>query len=159
MSSVRTFEGQFRADGKRFGIVASRWNSFFADRLLEGAIDTLVRHGASREDICVAKVPGCFELPHVAKRLAASQDLDAVVCLGVLIRGSTPHFDYIAAEATKGIGNLGMTLDIPISFGVITCDSLDQAIERSGSKVGNKGVEAAMAAIEMASLYDAIEAK
>ncbi len=157
MSSVTVVEGVFKADGKRFGIVASRWNSFFADRLVEGAVDALVRHGASDSDIVVAKCPGSFELPQVAKRLAMTKKLDAIICLGVLIRGSTPHFDYIAAEATKGVGALGLDLGIPVSFGVITCDSLDQAVERSGSKAGNKGVEAAMAAIEMVSLYDALD--
>lgn len=156
--SVQVFEGVFRADGKRFGIVASRWNSFFADRLVEGAIDALVRHGAKSEDISVAKCPGAFEIPLVAARMAKSKKYDAIICLGVLIRGSTPHFDYISAEATKGVAAVGMDEGIPVSYGIITVDSLEQAIERSGSKAGNKGAEAAMAAVEMASLYEALDA-
>lgn len=154
---VKTYEGMLTASGKRFGIVASRWNSFFADRLVEGAIDALVRHGADADDIAVAKCPGAFEIPMVARRLSLTGRYDAIICLGVLIRGSTPHFDYIAAEATKGIGLLGLNGDIPLSYGVITVDTLDQAVERSGSKAGNKGEEAAMAAIEMVSLFDAID--
>ena len=156
--SVQVFEGVFRADGKRFGIVASRWNSFFADRLVEGAVDALVRHGAKAADISVAKCPGAFEIPLVAARMAKSKKYDAIICLGVLIRGSTPHFDYISAEATKGVAAVGMDQGIPVSYGIITVESLEQAIERSGSKAGNKGVEAAMAAIEMASLYEALDA-
>lgn len=156
MESVKTIEGVFRAEGKRFGIVAARWNSIFSDRLVEGAVDALVRHGAAAADITVAKCPGSFELPQVAAKLIDAGNFDAIICLGVLIRGATPHFDYIAAEATKGIGALGADSGIPVTFGVITCDTLEQAIERSGSKAGNKGVEAATAAIEMVSLYDAI---
>ena len=154
---VKTYEGMLTASGKRFGIVASRWNSFFADRLVEGAIDALVRHGADADDIAVAKCPGAFEIPMVARRLSLTGRYDAIICLGVLIRGSTPHFDYIAAEATKGIGLLGLNGDVPLSYGVITVDTLDQAVERSGSKAGNKGEEAAMAAIEMVNLFDAID--
>ncbi|MEZ4459733.1 MAG: 6,7-dimethyl-8-ribityllumazine synthase [bacterium] len=157
MTDVRIVEGVFRADGVRFGIVAARWNNFFADRLVEGAIDALVRHGASSEHITVAKCPGAFEIPLVAKKMASSGKYDALICLGVLIRGSTPHFDYISAEATKGVAAVGMDHTIPVSFGIITVDSLEQAIERSGSKAGNKGAEAAMAAIEMASLYGALD--
>src|SRR5690554_3617626 len=143
---TNTIEGGFQGQGKRFAIVSSRWNSFFSEQLLSGAIDTLVRHGVNSDDITVVRCPGCFELPMTASRVKRTQKVDAIICLGVLIRGSTPHFDYIAAEATKGIGQLSMDGEIPLSFGVITCDSLDQAVERSGSKVGNKGVEAAMAA-------------
>ena len=157
MNDVRIVEGVFRADGVRFGIVAARWNNFFADRLVEGAIDALVRHGAASEQITVAKCPGAFEIPLVAKKMASSGKYDAIICLGVLIRGSTPHFDYISAEATKGVAAVGMDHTIPVSFGIITVDSLEQAIERSGSKAGNKGAEAAMAAIEMASLYGALD--
>lgn len=156
--SVQVFEGVFRADGKRFGIVASRWNSFFADRLVEGAVDALVRHGAKAGDISVAKCPGAFEIPLVAARMAKSKKYDAIICLGVLIRGSTPHFDYISAEATKGVAAVAMDENVPVSYGIITVESLEQAIERSGSKAGNKGAEAAMAAIEMASLYEALDA-
>lgn len=157
LDGIRVVEGVFRADGKRFGIVASRWNGFFADRLVEGAIDALVRHGAAREDIVVAKCPGCFEVPMVSKKLVESGKFDAVIGLGVLVRGATPHFDYISSEATKGIATVSMDSGVPVSFGILTCDSLEQAIERSGSKAGNKGAEAAMAAIEMVSLYDSLE--
>lgn len=157
IDGVKVVEGLFQAQGKRFGIVASRWNGFFADRLVEGAIDALIRHGASRDDISVVKCPGSFEVPMVTKKLAETKKFDAIISLGVLIRGATPHFDHISAEATKGIASVSMDSGIPVAFGVLTCDSLEQAIERSGSKAGNKGVEAAMAAIEMVSLYDAIE--
>jgi 6,7-dimethyl-8-ribityllumazine synthase len=149
-------EGTFRADGRSFAIVASRFNDLFADRLVDGAIDTLVRHGADDGDITVVRCPGSFEIPQVARKVVDANAHDAVICLGVLIRGATPHFDYIAAEATKGVGSLGMDADVPVTFGIITCDTLEQAIERSGSKAGNKGPEAAMAAIEMVNLYDAI---
>lgn len=149
-------EGHFDAHSKSFAIVVSRWNSIFSERLVEGAVDALVRHGANSEDILIAKCPGSFEIPMVAKRLIDTNRYHAIICLGVLIRGATPHFDYIAAEATKGIGKLGIDSSVPVAFGVLTVDSLDQAIERSGSKAGNKGAEAAMAAIEMASLYEAI---
>lgn len=154
----KVLEGQFRADGKRFAIVASRWNDFFAERLVDGAVDSLVRHGAKDADITVIKCPGAFEVPLVAAKALDTAKYDAVICLGVLIRGSTPHFDYIASEATKGVGKLGMDSGVPVAFGIITCDTIEQAIERSGSKAGNKGVEAAMAAIEMVSLYDAMGA-
>ena len=156
MNSVNIYEGLFKADGKKFAIVASRWNDFFAERLVEGAVDTLVRHGAEASDITVAKCPGSFEVPQVAAKLIDHGNFDAIICLGVLIRGSTPHFDYIAAEATKGVGSIGIDSGVPVAFGIITCDTLEQAIERSGSKAGNKGVEAAMAAIEMVSLYDSL---
>lgn len=154
----RVIEGDFRADGRRFAIIASRWNSIFAEQLVSGAVDTLIRHGASDEDITIVRCPGSFELPQVAARFLDKTEVDAVICLGVLIRGGTSHFDYISAEATKGIGTLGMQRGIPVAFGVITCDTLEQAIERSGSKAGNKGVEAAMAAIEMVNVYRAIDA-
>lgn len=154
----KVVEGHFKADGKSFAIVASRWNDFFAERLVDGAVDTLVRHGASDDDITILKCPGSFEVPHVAAKALSTGSYDAVICLGVLIRGSTPHFDYIASEATKGVGSLAMQTGVPVAFGIITCDTIEQAIERSGSKAGNKGVEAAMAAIEMVSLYEAMGA-
>lgn len=150
-------EGDFSAKGRRFAIVAARWNELFGEKLVAGAVDTLVRHGASDEAITVYRCPGSFELPQVATRIAATQEVDAIICLGVLIRGATPHFDYIAAEATKGIGAVAGEYDVPVAFGVITCDTLEQAMERSGSKAGNKGVEAAMAAIEMANLFEAMD--
>ena len=149
----KVIEGHLNAEGRRFAIVAARFNSIFADQLVGGAVDSLVRHGTNDDDITVVRCPGSFELPQVAARVADSLTVDAIICLGVLIRGATPHFDYIAAEAAKGIGALGTEGDIPVAFGVITCDTLEQAIERSGSKAGNKGCEAALAAIEMVNLY------
>lgn len=150
-------EGNLVAQGKRFAIVASRWNDIFSEKLVEGACDTLVRHGVADEDITVFRCPGSFELPQVAARAAEMGQFDAIICLGVLIRGATPHFDYIASQATKGIGSVGQDYAVAVSFGVLTCDSLEQAIERSGSKAGNKGAEAALAAIEMANLFDAMD--
>ena len=150
-------EGDLDASGLRVALVAARFNSIFAEQLIAGATDTLRRHGADGDDIDVVRCPGSYELPQVADRVADRLDVDAIVCLGVLIRGATPHFDYIAAEAAKGVGSVGLDGDIPVTFGVITCDTLEQAVERSGSKAGNKGAEAAEAAIEMANLYDAID--
>ncbi len=152
----RIIEGDFSAKGKRFAIVAARFNSIFADQLVAGAIDTLTRHGAADDDLVILRCPGSFELPQAAAKAAAHLDVDAVICLGVLIRGSTPHFDYIAAEAAKGIGAVARDSSLPVAFGVITCDTLEQAVERSGSKAGNKGAEAALAALEMANLYAAL---
>lgn len=150
-------EGHFDASEKSFAIVAARWNSMFAERLIEGAVDVLKRHGADEDDITIVRCPGCFELPQTAARVATALDVDAILCLGVLIRGATPHFDYIASEATKGIGAVGIESELPVTFGVLTCDTLEQAVERSGSKAGNKGAEAAMAALEMVNLFDAID--
>lgn len=153
----QVIEGQFDAQDFTFAIVAARWNSIFAEQLINGAVDTLVRHGADDDAITVLRCPGSFELPQLAARVADQLDVDAIICLGVLIRGATPHFDYIAAEAAKGIGAVATESDLPVSFGVITCDTLEQAVERSGSKAGNKGAEAAMAALEMVSLYESID--
>ncbi len=150
-------EGHFDAQDFEFAIVAARWNSIFAEQLVAGAVDTLVRHGADEDDITVVRCPGSYELPQVAAHVARRLDVDAIICLGVLIRGATPHFDYIAAEAAKGIGAAGVEFDVPTSFGVITCDTVEQAVERSGSKAGNKGAEAAMAALEMINLYESID--
>ena len=150
------YEGNFVATNQKIAIVISRWNSFITERLLEGAIDTLVRHGIEDADIVVVKVPGTFEIPLLAQQLAASKRYDAIICLGCLIRGSTPHFDYIASECSKGIAQAMMQHSVPISFGVLTTDSIEQAIERAGTKAGNKGAEAAMAAIEMVSLIQAL---
>ncbi len=149
----RTYEGMLDAKGARFGLVVSRFNDLLTGRLVEGAVDCLVRHGAVDDDITVIKVPGSWELPLVAARLAASGKVDAVIGLGVLIRGATPHFDVIAAETAKGLAQVGLASGIPVSFGVLTCDTLEQALERSGSKAGNKGWQAAQAAIEMVQLY------
>ena len=149
----RTYEGMLDAKGARFGLVVSRFNDLLTGRLVEGAVDCLVRHGAVDDDLTVIKVPGSWELPLVAGRLAASGQVDAVIGLGVLIRGATPHFDVIAAETAKGLAQVGLASGIPVSFGVLTCDTLEQALERSGSKAGNKGWQAAQAAIEMVQLY------
>ena len=146
-------EGGLVATGMRFAIVVGRFNSFIADRLVEGAVDTIVRHGGDADAIDIVKVPGAFEVPLATSKLVDTGRYDAVISLGVLIRGSTPHFDYIAGETTKGIATASMRSAVPVAFGVLTCDTIEQAIERAGSKAGNKGSEAAAAAIEMASLY------
>ena len=146
-------EGGLVATGMRFAIVVGRFNSFIADRLVEGAVDTIVRHGGDADAIDIVKVPGAFEVPLATSKLVDTGRYDAVISLGVLIRGSTPHFDYIAGETTKGIATASMRSAVPVAFGVLTCDTIEQAIERAGTKAGNKGSEAAAAAIEMASLY------
>jgi 6,7-dimethyl-8-ribityllumazine synthase len=148
----RTIEGMLAAEGLRFALIVSRFNDFMSARLMEGAMDALVRHGAVDENIAVVKVPGAFEIPAAAKKCALSGAFDAVICLGAVIRGSTPHFDYVAAEVSKGVAAVAMESGIAVSFGVLTTDTLEQAIERSGSKAGNKGFEAAVAALEMANL-------
>lgn len=148
----KTYEGMLNAEGMRFGIVVSRFNSFITDKMLSGALDALVRHGASDDAIVVARVPGTWEIPFAAQQLVGLDKFDAIICIGCLIRGSTPHFEYLAAEVTKGIAHLSLEKGIPMTYGVITVDSLEQAIERAGTKAGNKGAEAAVAAIEMASL-------
>jgi 6,7-dimethyl-8-ribityllumazine synthase len=145
-------EGNFDAAGKRFGIVAARFNEFITAKLLEGALDALKRHSAADSDITVAWVPGAFEIPLAVQRMAASGKYDAVIAVGCVIRGGTPHFDYVAAETAKGIGLVSLNSGVPVLFGVLTTDSIEQAIERAGTKAGNKGASAAMAAIEMANL-------
>ena len=152
----KRFEGVLQGKGLKFGLVVSRFNEFFTKKLLEGAQDALLRHGVNEEDIEVAWVPGSFEIPLIALKLAQSKRYDAVICLSAVIRGGTPHFDYIAAEVTKGIAKVGLETGLPVIYGVITTDTLEQAIERSGTKAGNKGFEAAMSAIEMANLTRAI---
>ena len=152
----KIIEGRLDAQGLKIGILVSRFNSFIGDRLVEGAIDALLRHGADQENLVVVRVPGAFEIPPAAKQMAASGHYDALVCLGAVIRGSTPHFDYVSAEVSKGIATVSMDAGIPVTFGVLTTDTLEQAIERAGSKAGNKGFDAAVAAIEMANLYKAI---
>jgi 6,7-dimethyl-8-ribityllumazine synthase len=149
----RTYEGMLDAKGFRFGLVVSRFNELLTGRLVEGALDCLARHGAQEEDITLVRVPGAWELALVAERLAASGKVEAIVALGVLIRGATPHFDYLAAETAKGLAHVALASGVPVSFGVLTCDSLEQALERSGSKAGNKGWQAAQSAIEMVQLY------
>ncbi len=148
-------EGKLASQGLRFAFVASRFNSFVVDRLVEGAVDAVVRTGGDPDAIQVYKVPGAFEIPLVAKRLAASGEFDAVVCLGAVIRGATPHFEYVASEVAKGVAQASLDTGIPIGFGVLTTDTLEQAVERAGSKAGNKGWEAAMAALETVNLLKA----
>lgn len=145
-------EGNLKADGRKFGIVVSRFNSFISDKLLSGALDSLVRSGALDSDIDVAWVPGAFEIPLIAKKMAGSQKYDAVICLGAVIRGATPHFEVVVNEVSKGAAHVGLETGVPVLFGVLTVESIEQAIERSGTKAGNKGSEVAVAAIEMANL-------
>lgn len=147
---MKIIEGELQAKGLKFGIVVSRFNDFITSRLLEGALDALVRHGADDKDLQVVKVPGAFEIPLAAKKLASKGKLDAVICLGTVIRGATPHFDYVAAEVSKGVASASLDTGIPIAFGVITSDTIEQAVERAGTKAGNKGWDAAITAIEMA---------
>ncbi len=152
----KRYEGILLGKGLKFGLVISRFNDFITKKLLEGAQDALLRHGVNEEDIEIAWVPGSFEIPLVAKKLAQTKRYDAVICLGAVIRGATPHYEYIAAEVTKGIAKVGLETSLPIAYGVITADSLEQAIERAGTKMGNKGFEAAENAIEMANLVKEI---
>jgi len=153
---AKTLEGKLIAKGLRFGMVLSRFNNFIAERLLEGALDALKRSGAEEEDCAVARVPGAFEIPLAAKKMVKTGRYDAIICLGCVIRGATPHFEYIATEVTKGIAHLSLESEIPISFGVLITDTIEQAIERAGTKVGNKGFDAAISAIEMANLMKEI---
>lgn len=145
-------EGNLKADGKKFGIIVARFNSFISEKLLEGALDSLIRSGAAGSDIDVVRVPGAFEIPLIAKKMAASQKYNAVICLGVVIRGATPHFDVVVSEVSKGSAQVGLETGVPVLFGVLTTETIEQAIERSGTKAGNKGAEVAVAAIEMANL-------
>lgn len=146
-------QGHLDAKGRSFGIVVSRFNEFISSKLLEGALDCLYRHGADEKMVDIIWVPGSFEIPMAANKLATSGKYNAVICLGTLIRGATPHFEYIAAEATKGIASVALKTQLPVTYGVLTCDSLEQAIERAGTKAGNKGWDAALSAIEMADLF------
>ena len=150
---VNVIEGQLIAKGMRFAIIASRFNEFISSKLMEGAIDALSRHDAAKEDITVVWVPGAFEMPVVSKKLALSGHYDAIICVGAVIRGATSHFDYVANEVSKGIASVSLDTGVPISFGVLTTDNIEQAIERAGTKAGNKGFESAMAAVEMVSLF------
>ena len=152
----KQYEGMLLGKGLKFGVVVSRFNEFFSRKLLDGAVDALLRHGVESNEIEIAWTPGSFEIPLIAQKMAQTKKYDAIICLGAVIRGSTPHFDYIAAEVTKGIANTNLNTGVPIIFGVITTDTLEQAIERSGSKVGNKGKDAAVSAIEMANLVKSI---
>jgi 6,7-dimethyl-8-ribityllumazine synthase len=149
----KTYEGGLVGTGLRFAIVVSRWNSFITERMLEGALDALLRHGVEEGQIEVARVPGTWEIPFAAQKLVNANRFDAVIGIGCLIRGATPHFDYLAGEVTKGLASIGMAAGVPVTYGVITVENLEQAIERAGTKAGNKGAEAALAAIEMANLF------
>ena len=150
---TKTYEGKVLAKGKRFGIVVARFNEFVSERLLEGALDGILRHGADEKYNTMARVPGTFEIPYAANRLAKSKKFDAVICLGAIIRGTTPHFEYVASEVTKGVASTSLQTGVPAIFGVITADSIEQAIERAGTKEGNRGRDAAITAIEMADLF------
>lgn len=152
----KQYEGMLLGKGLKFGVVVSRFNEFFSRKLLDGAMDALLRHGVNEEDVEVAWTPGSFEIPLVAQKMAQTSKYDAVICLGAVIRGSTPHFDHISAEVTKGIANVNLSTGVPVIYGVITTDTLEQAVERSGSKAGNKGKDAAVSAIEMANLVKSI---
>jgi len=152
----KQYEGMLLGKGLKFGVVISRFNEFFSKKMLEGAQDALIRHGVNEEDIEQAWTPGSFEIPLIAQKMAQTKKYDAIICLGAVIRGSTPHFDHIAAEVTKGIAHVNLDTGVPVIYGVITTDTLEQAIERSGSKAGNKGFSAAVSAIEMANLVKSI---
>ncbi|WP_340690012.1 6,7-dimethyl-8-ribityllumazine synthase [Hydrogenobacter thermophilus] len=149
---MKRYEGLLKAEGINFGIVASRFNHLLVDRLVEGAIDCILRHGGSEENIHIARVPGSWEIPLIVKNMALKEHIDAIIALGVLIRGDTPHFEYIASEVSKGLATVSLETGKPVSFGIITADSLEQAIERAGTKQGNKGWEAALSVIEMVNL-------
>ncbi|HEX8773624.1 MAG TPA: 6,7-dimethyl-8-ribityllumazine synthase [Pyrinomonadaceae bacterium] len=151
-----THQGHLKAEGFRFALVASRWNDFLTSRLVEGALDALERLGAEEKAVALFKVPGSFEIPLLALKLAASGKYDAVICLGTVIRGQTPHFEYIAGEVTKGIAQAGMETGVPVIYGIVTADTLEQAIDRAGVKAGNKGFDAAMSAVELVNLYKSV---
>ena len=153
---ARVIEGKLLGKGKKVAIVASRFNDFITARLMEGALDALNRHGVADKDITIYRVPGAFEIPSVAKRLAALESTDGIICLGAVIRGSTPHFDYVASEVSKGVALVGLEAKMPVVFGVLTTDTIEQAVERAGTKGGNKGFDAAMALLEMMDLFSQI---
>ena len=155
----KTHQGRLNAEGFRFAIVASRWNDFLTSRLVEGALDALERLGADEQKVELFRVPGSFEIPLLARKVAASGKWDAVICVGTIIRGQTPHFEYIASEVTKGLAQAGMETNVPVVYGIVTADTLEQAIDRAGVKAGNKGFEAAMSAVELANLYKEVNSK
>ncbi len=157
MSEIRTVEGDFTSAKGNYTIVVGRWNSFVVEHLLEGALDCLRRHGVSDSQITIVRAPGAFEIPLVCKKVAAKGTADAIIALGAVIRGGTPHFEYVAGECTKGLAMVGMEHSVPVSFGVLTVDTIEQAVERSGTKAGNKGEEAAMSALEMVSLMSKLD--
>lgn len=154
--SIPTIEGALNAEGARFCLLASRWNRFIVDQLERGALDILLRHGARPEDLAIVRVPGAFEMPVAAERIAAQGGFDALIALGAVIRGGTPHFEYVAGECVKGLAQVGLKYGLPVAFGVLTVDTIEQAIERAGTKAGNKGAEAALSAIEMVNLLKGI---
>ncbi len=156
MDKVKTIEGRLDAQGLKFALVAGRFNDFIVDKLVGGALDYLQRHGAAPENLILVKVPGAFEIPLVARKLALKNEYDGIICLGAIIRGSTPHFDYVATEAVKGIAHVSLENNVPVGFGILTTDTLEQSIERAGSKAGNKGVEAAAAVLETARVLSGI---
>ncbi len=152
MSSIKTVEGNYQNAGANYGIAVARFNSFIVDRLLDGAIDALKKHGVQDKDITIVKVPGAYELPLAVKKMTSKQQFDAIIALGTVIRGDTPHFEYVAGECVKGLSQVSLSSDIPVTFGVLTVDTIEQAIERAGTKAGNKGAEAVLTAMEMVSL-------
>jgi len=154
---MKVYEGKLNAEGLKFGIVVGRFNEFIVSKLLSGALDCLKRHGAEEDNIDISWVPGAFEIPMISKKMALSRKYDAVICLGAVIRGSTPHFDYVSSEVSKGVAHVSLESDIPVIFSVLTTDNIEQAIERAGTKSGNKGYDGAMAAIEMANLIKELE--
>jgi len=157
MSHIKSIDGDYNAGDAKFCILAGRFNSFIVERLVEGAVDALVRHGISRENIEIIRVPGAYEMPISAQRIAQTGRYDSIIALGAVIRGSTPHFDFVAAECSKGLAQVSLAADMPIIFGVLTTDTIEQAVERAGTKAGNKGAEAAVTAIEMISLFKKLE--
>jgi 6,7-dimethyl-8-ribityllumazine synthase len=158
MDKLKKIEGDLSARDLRIGIVAARFNDFIVDSLVRGAVDMLLRHGATEKDITLVRVPGAWEMPWAVKKMAAGRRFDAIIALGVVIRGATPHFDFVAGECAKGIAQAGLAADVPVAFGVLTTDTIEQALERAGTKAGNKGADAAMSAIEMARLMPRLEA-
>ncbi len=156
MSDIKTVEGGLVVDGARFGLVVGRWNSFVVEHLVEGAVDCLKRHGANADNLEIVRVPGAMEIPLATKAMAASKKYDAIIALGAVIRGGTPHFEYVSNECTKGMASVSLEFNVPVAFGVLTVDTIEQAIERSGTKAGNKGEEAALSAIEMVNLLKQI---
>jgi 6,7-dimethyl-8-ribityllumazine synthase len=157
MSHIKSIDGDFNAGDAKFCILAGRFNSFIVERLVEGAVDTLVRHGTSRDNIEIIRVPGAYEMPISAQRIAQTGRYDSIIALGAVIRGSTPHFDFVAGECSKGLAQVSLAADMPIIFGVLTTDTIEQAVERAGTKAGNKGAEAAVTAIEMISLFNKLK--
>ena len=157
MSHIKSIDGDFNAGDAKFCILAGRFNSFIVERLVEGAVDTLVRHGISRDNIEIVRVPGAYEMPISAQRIAQTGRYDSIIALGAVIRGATPHFDFVAGECSKGLAQVSLAADMPIIFGVLTTDTIEQAVERAGTKAGNKGAEAAVTAIEMISLFNKLK--